>query len=172
MALDRLNFLYQEVIFDHTNRPHNRKKLENATHEMQLLNPSCGDMIIVQMVVKDDKIEDVGFIGEGCSISMASASMMTDAIIGHTVEEAEKIIHLFIKHVGGPDDEDTETLSPEQLDKILQDAVLLEGVKKFPARYKCATLAWKAVELGLHPDEQERLIEGLTTKTEGNEMNE
>ena len=174
MALDRLNFLYQEVIFDHTKQPHNHKTIDNATHEMQLLNPSCGDMINVQMFVSDGVIEDIGFIGEGCSISMASASMMTVALMGRTIEEAEQVIDGFVEHVGGPKVSDDLAMSSKKLKGILQDAVLLEGVRKFPARYKCATLAWKAAELGFYPEERARLIEGLTVNSsdEGDELDE
>ncbi len=159
---NKLNYLYQEVIFDHTQYPRHRKKLAEPTHEMQLLNPSCGDVIIVQLQIENNIIEDIGFTGEGCSISQASASMMTEVLIGKTLEQAEALVNGFVEFVGGPKQMNDNRISDEELNDLLQDAALLEGVKQFPARYKCATLAWKAAELGWHPDEQDRLIEGLT----------
>lgn len=163
MAMDRLNFLYQEVLFDHTQHPHNKKKLENSTHHMELLNPSCGDMIQVEVFVEEDIIKDIGFTGEGCTISMASASMMTDVLMGQTIENALKIIQAFNEYVGVGLSDDTP-ISEKELEEILQDAALLVGVKQFPARHKCATLAWKATELGLQPDREEKLLDGFTLK--------
>ncbi|MBG9981994.1 SUF system NifU family Fe-S cluster assembly protein [Aerococcaceae bacterium DSM 111020] len=163
---NKLNYLYQEVIFDHTKYPRHQKKLTHPSHEMQLLNPSCGDVIIVQLLIEDNIIQDIGFTGEGCSISMASASMMTEVLIGETLEKAEAIVNGFVEFVGGPEQTNSFAIPEDELQELLQDAALLEGVKQFPARYKCATLAWKAAELGWHPDEQERLIDGLTIANE------
>ena len=100
-------------------------------------NPTCGDVLQLQLVVNDNGvIEDVHFDGHGCTISMASASMMSDAIIGKTVDEAIALAEDFSSLVQG------ETVDEEPLG----DAALLAGVQKFPARIKCATLAWKALE--------------------------
>lgn len=104
-------------------------------------NPTCGDRIRLTMKEKDGIIEDVKFEGEGCSISMASASMMTQLIKGKDINTALKLSRIFSFMVQGKDYDD------EQLD--LGDIEALHGVSKFPARIKCATLAWKAMEKGL-----------------------
>lgn len=140
MALSKLENLYRQVILDHTNHPHNRGVLEHSTSQIELNNPTCGDVIQLQLDIKDDVIRDVKFEGQGCSISIASASMMTVAIKGKTEKEAISIVADFLELVQG-----------EKVDnpKPLGDARMLSGVAKFPARIKCATLAWKALERGI-----------------------
>lgn len=150
MGFDRLAMLYQAVIMEHAGQPANRRALEEATHHMELLNPSCGDVIQVQLQVKDGIIEDVGFVGSGCAISMASASLMTLALKKQPLERAELIISEFMHLVGGPEPKGPERLSEEELKEAIDDAYLLEGVKQFPARYMCATLAWQAVHESLN----------------------
>lgn len=162
MALDKLDFLYQQVIFDHVKNPHHKGQLKNPTHHMQLLNPSCGDLILVELRVEDDQIAEIGFIGHGCSISMASASMMTDALLGRQLQEVSAIVDNFDYHIGGPEPAASELMDEGTLEKYIGDAILLAGVKRFPARYKCASLAWKAAELGLYPEEkEEKMSQGL-----------
>ncbi|MDT2831871.1 SUF system NifU family Fe-S cluster assembly protein [Vagococcus carniphilus] len=150
MALSRLENLYRQVILDHTSHPRNKGTLNEATSQIELNNPTCGDVIQLQLQIKDDVIEDVKFDGHGCSISMASASMMTTAIIGKTEKEAIEIIASFLELVQGEEVDDK---------KKLGDAQMLSGVAKFPARIKCATLAWKALERGIIQD-NETTVEG------------
>lgn len=139
MALSKLDNLYRQVILDHSSHPHHHGVLDDATNQIELNNPTCGDVIQLQLVEKDGIIQDIKFDGSGCSISTASASMMTDAVIGQPVEEAERLIGEFLELVQGEDIEDD----------ALGDAAMLSGVAKFPARIKCATLSWKALERAL-----------------------
>ena len=138
MALSKLENLYRQVILDHSQHPKNKGIVENAdAHTLEMNNPTCGDVITLQLVIDDEQvIQKVHFDGHGCSISMASASMMTVALQGKTIQEALELSKQFSLLVQG-----------ESIDvAALQDANLLSGVSKFPARIKCATLAWKAFE--------------------------
>lgn len=138
-----LDDLYRRVIMDHYQNPRNKGRLEDDAVTVDLNNPTCGDRISLQMRIKDDTIEDVKFLGEGCSISIASASMMTQAIKGLKVEEALSLVHLFSQMVQG------EEVDIERFP--LEDIEALSGVAKFPARIRCATLAWKAMKEGIQP---------------------
>lgn len=153
MALSRLDNLYRQVILDHTNHPHNKGVLDEVTSQIELNNPTCGDVIQLQLVMKDGVIDDIAFDGHGCSISMASASMMTDAVKGKTEKEAIEIIADFLELVQG------ENIGEKK--KVLKDAQMLGGVAKFPARIKCATLAWKALERGIIEENQTVVTEEL-----------
>lgn len=135
-----LNDLYRRVIMDHAQSPRNRGTIENGAVSVEMNNPSCGDRISLQLQVKDDTIEDARFIGEGCSISLASASMMTEAVKGLKVEEAVRLSQLFSDMMQGGEVDFEEF--------PLEDIEALRGVAKFPARIKCATMAWKALEQG------------------------
>lgn len=135
-----LDQLYRQVIMDHYKNPRNRGEIEDGAVTVNLNNPTCGDRIQLQMLVEDGVIKDAKFLGEGCSISLASASMMTSAIKGLTVEEAIKLSAVFSDMMLGKDYDD-QTFD-------LGDIEALQGVTKFPARIKCATLAWKAMEKG------------------------
>jgi len=137
----QLDQLYRQVIMDHYKTPRNRGQIENGALTVNLNNPTCGDRIQLQMVVEDGKIKDAKFLGEGCSISLASASMMTEVIMGKTVEDALKLSSIFSDLIQG------KAYDEESFD--LGDIEALRGVSKFPARIKCATLAWKAMEKGL-----------------------
>jgi nitrogen fixation NifU-like protein len=137
----QLDQLYRQVIMDHYKTPRNRGQIENGALTVNLNNPTCGDRIQLQMVVEDGKIKDAKFLGEGCSISLASASMMTEVIMGKTVEDALKLSSIFSDLIQG------KAYDEESFD--LGDIEALKGVSKFPARIKCATLAWKAMEKGL-----------------------
>lgn len=144
MALSRLDNLYRQVILDHSSHPHHHGSLEKSNQRIELNNPTCGDVIHLELNMEDDIIQDIAFSGHGCSISTASASMMTEAVIGKTLAEAMALSENFSQLVQGND-------VPE-LDK-LGDAAMLGGVAKFPARIKCASLAWKALEKALeHPE--------------------
>ncbi len=133
-----LNTLYRTVIMDHYKNPKN-KGLKNTDpyHLVHLTNPSCGDDMRVEIVVENGRVIDVRQDGKGCSICLSSASVMSELLIGKTVEEAKDIIQSFYSMVKG------EELPDE--DK-LEEAIAYKGVRDFPARIKCATLAWKCVE--------------------------
>ncbi|KAB7666498.1 Fe-S cluster assembly sulfur transfer protein SufU [Bacillus sp. B1-b2] len=140
MSFNNLDALYRSVIMDHYKNPRNKGVLEgNLTINMN--NPTCGDRILLTMQVEDGVVVDTKFDGEGCSISMSSASMMTQAIKGKSVEEALKLSQTFSEMIQGKDYAD---------DLDLGDIEALQGVNKFPARIKCATLAWKAMEKGVN----------------------
>jgi nitrogen fixation NifU-like protein len=138
--MSSLDDLYRRVIMDHYQNPRNRGDLSGDSVTINLNNPTCGDRIQVQLKLEDGLIKDAKFSGEGCSISLSSASMMTQAVKGGTVEEALVLADIFSKLMKGEDIEDDE------LD--LGDIEALQGVSRFPARIKCATLAWKALEQG------------------------
>jgi nitrogen fixation NifU-like protein len=136
-----LDDLYRRVIMDHYQRPRNKGRIEEGAVTVDLNNPTCGDRISLQMRVEDGKIKDAKFLGEGCSISLASASMMTEAVRGLSVDQALELVDLFSKMMQGEE---------VDFDKFpLEDIEALTGVAKFPARIKCATLAWKALEKGV-----------------------
>lgn len=136
-----LDQLYRQVIMDHYKNPRNRGELPDGALTVILNNPTCGDRIQIQMLVEDGKITEAKFVGEGCSISLASASMMTSAIKGLSVEKALELSDIFSKMMLGKE--------YDEGDFDLEDIEALQGVSKFPARIKCATLAWKAMEKGV-----------------------
>lgn len=140
MSLNNLDTLYRQVIMDHYKNPRNRGTLEGDSVIVDMNNPTCGDRIQLQLYVEDGIVQDAKYEGEGCSISMSSASMMTQAIKGKKIEEALEMSHTFSDMMLG-NDVDTEEMG---------DIEALQGVSKFPARIKCATLAWKAMEKGVH----------------------
>ncbi len=137
-----LDTLYRQVIMDHYKNPRNRGEFEEETVTVNMNNPTCGDRIQLQMKVEDGKVTAAKFSGEGCSISLASASMMTQAIKGLKLEEAVEMSQIFSNMMLGKDYDD------DRFD--LGDIEALQGVAKFPARIKCATLAWKAMEKGIN----------------------
>lgn len=140
MSFNNLDQLYRQVIMDHYKNPRNKGTLEDGSFTVDMNNPTCGDRIHLNLKVEDGKVTDAKFDGEGCSISMASASMMTQIIIGKDIETAMKLSEVFSNMMQGKDyDEDID----------LGDIEALQGVAKFPARIKCATLAWKAMEKGV-----------------------
>ncbi len=144
-SANNLDTLYRQVIMDHYKNPRNQGNLEGDSLTVNMNNPTCGDRIQLQMKVKDGKIADAKFVGEGCSISLSSASMMTQAVKGKSVEDALALSEIFSNIMQGKEyDEDRFDLG---------DIEALQGVCKFPARIKCATLAWKAMEKGLHEKE-------------------
>ncbi|MCV3740994.1 SUF system NifU family Fe-S cluster assembly protein [Lentilactobacillus hilgardii] len=139
MGLAKLNELYKTVIIDHAQFPRHKGELADPTGEKRLKNPTCGDVIKVSVVVKDGQINDVAFDGSGCTISQASASLMTTVLIGKDVRTARKLILAFSKLISGDeiDDEDEE---------LLGDAAIVGSVAEFPTRIKCAALAWHAMD--------------------------
>ncbi|MFE8702324.1 Fe-S cluster assembly sulfur transfer protein SufU [Cytobacillus sp. FJAT-54145] len=146
MSFNNLDTLYRQVIMDHYKNPRNRGVLEDDSLTINMNNPTCGDRIQLNLKLNDGKVVDAKFDGEGCSISMSSASMMTQAIKGKSVEDALKLSQIFSDMMQGKDYDD---------DIDLGDIEALQGVSKFPARIKCATLAWKAMEKGIKEDEQQ-----------------
>lgn len=126
-----LRELYQEVIFDHNRRPRNFHALEDATHRADGHNPLCGDQLTVYARVEDGVVQDISFIGHGCAISTASASLMTEAVKGKPVEEVEALFH-----------DMHAMLTESHPDRDFGKLEVLSGVREFPARVKCATLAW------------------------------
>jgi nitrogen fixation NifU-like protein len=139
--MSSLDDLYRRVIMDHYQRPRNRGELPTDAVSVELNNPTCGDRISLQLQVENGKITDAKFLGEGCSISLASASMMTESIKGATVDQALHLVDLFSQMMQG------EAVDVDEFP--LEDIEALTGVAKFPARIKCATLAWKALEKGV-----------------------
>lgn len=140
MSFNNLDMLYRQVIMDRYKNPRNRGVIEDGV-TVDLNNPTCGDSLRLQLQVEDGIVKDAKFEGEGCSISLASASMMTQIVKGKSVDEALQLADIFSQMVQGKD-YDTETFD-------LGDIEALSGVSKFPARIKCATLAWKALEKGV-----------------------
>jgi nitrogen fixation NifU-like protein len=141
-----LRELYQQVILDHNKSPRNFKKLENANYKAEGYNPLCGDKITLYLIVEDGIVKDVGFQGSGCAISKASASLMSSVVKGKTKEEAEVIFAKFHDLVTG---KLTNEDSIEELGKL----AVFAGVRDFPARVKCASLAWHTLISALK-DEQ------------------
>jgi nitrogen fixation protein NifU and related proteins len=146
--LPELRELYQEVILDHGRNPRNFRHPEHPSHEAQGFNPMCGDRITVYLTVGDaGLIEDVAFEGRGCAISQASASMMTEMLVGRTVEQADVLFRSFHAMCTGNDDAAAVADGDEEAVERLQ---VLSGVREFPTRVKCATLAWHAMQAALH----------------------
>ena len=133
-----LQALYKEIVLDHYKRPRHRGELENADLEEHLLNPLCGDEVAVYARFQGDKLAEVSFTGRGCSISQASASMLTERLSGKGREEAEGEIKAFLEMMRTEENGD------------LGDLVALKGIIQTPNRIRCATLAWTAFENGLH----------------------
>lgn len=136
--MDKMQNLYRQVIMDHYKNPRNKGLVDDASyHTVHLKNPSCGDDITVQSKIENGVIVDVKHEGTGCSICCSSASVMSEIVIDKTVEEALEISDNLTKMLSNQDyDEDVD----------LEEAIVYEGVRQFPARVKCASLAWKAFE--------------------------
>ena len=137
-----LRELYQEVIFDHNRNPRNFGKLADANHHADGDNPLCGDKLSLYLKIENDVITDVRFEGSGCAISTASASLMTERLKGMKVADAEALFHKFHTVVT---EDGTNAAGPE-----LGKLSVLTGVRDYPARVKCATLAWHTLEAALH----------------------
>jgi nitrogen fixation NifU-like protein len=142
---DDLRELYQDIILDHGRHPRNFHALEQPTHLARGHNPLCGDRVTVYLAVEGDRIADVSFEGRGCAISTASSSLMTEVLKGKSIEDAKKLFAQFHARVTGGGAEDI----PEALQEDAERLEPLTGVKAYPARVKCATLAWHAFEAAL-----------------------
>ena len=134
-----VNELYTPALLDHVSNPDYNHELEGATHSHQGVNPSCGDELELHLKIKDGVIEDASWTGIGCAISKGSADMMSDLIVGETVENARHLADLFHRLVLG------EKLNDEEREE-LDEAPSLESISKMPARVKCAELAWRTLE--------------------------
>lgn len=131
-----IDSLYQDILLDHQQDPRNFGKLPEATHKYEGFNPVCGDRVIVHLKVNGDQIEEAKFTGEGCSICMASASMMTEEIQKKSVADVLSLVHDFRKHMQGEVTKHT----------FEGDLKALDGVKRFPVRMKCAILPWTTLK--------------------------
>lgn len=140
--MEELDELYQDVILDHYRSSRNKAKLESPDIEFDGFNPFCGDEVVLQIKLIDSTVGAASFHGQGCSISQASASMMTDLLKGKTLEEAETLSEIFRKMMMG------SVPTSEEMDRM-GDLQALQGVRKFPIRIKCALLAWATLEDGI-----------------------
>ena len=132
-----LDSLYQELILDHYKNPHHAGLRDPFEAEVHHVNPTCGDEVTLRVHVADDVIADVSYDAVGCSISQAAASVMTDLVIGKTVDEAMSVHGEFLALMQGKG-----TVEPDE--DVLEDGIAFAGVAKFPARVKCALLSWMA----------------------------
>lgn len=138
-----LRSLYEELILDHNRNPRNYpKKQDDANHSAHGFNPLCGDEFFIHLTIEDEVIKDVGFEGAGCAISTASASLMTEALIGRSIADAEALF--------GQVHDLLTTDAQEESSDALGKLCVLKGVKDFPMRVKCATLAWHTMNAALH----------------------
>jgi nitrogen fixation NifU-like protein len=135
-----LSDLYQEVILDHNKRPRNFRVLDHPSHQAEGYNPLCGDRLTLYLEVNGGVVTDVGFQGSGCAISRASASLMTDAVRGRPVDEVRALFERFHRMV---------TTAPDQTVDDLGKLSALAGVRQFPMRVKCASLAWHTLKAAL-----------------------
>jgi nitrogen fixation NifU-like protein len=143
MSTGDLRDLYQEVILDHNKRPRNFRAMADASAHAEGHNPLCGDRVKVYVRLEGERIADVSFEGSGCAISKASASLMTDSVKGHTIADTDALFHAFQTLVtAGP-------ASSPSLDEVGKLEVLA-GVRDYPSRIKCATLAWHALQAAVH----------------------
>lgn len=142
MALSRLDNLYRAVILDHSASPRHSGELHSGC-VVDLNNPTCGDVIRLSVKFDGDKISDIAFSGHGCTISTASASMMTESVMGKTKAEAQQLAQIFSEMVTGKESAEQEKLG---------EAQYLAGVSKFPQRVKCSTLAWNALKKAIETD--------------------
>ncbi len=130
--------LYQEIILDHSKKPRNFGRLDSASTHAEGFNPLCGDRLTLELLLEGDMVKDARFVGAGCAISVASASLMTESLKGKTRAEAEKMFERFHQLL-------TTDAQPEDLGKL----AVFSGVREYPARVKCATLAWHTMKAAL-----------------------
>jgi nitrogen fixation protein NifU and related proteins len=152
-----LRELYQDIILDHGRHPRNFRAIENPTHIANGHNPLCGDRVTVYLTLDGDSITDVSFQGRGCAISTAAASLMTEILKDKTVSDARSLFAQFHARVTGGKSTDLPEPLADEMDRLEP----LTGVKAFPARVKCATLSWHALEAALRGGDR-----GATVKTE------
>lgn len=139
MANAPVGNIYTAALMQHNSHPDYKYEMEGCTCSHEGVNPSCGDELTLQLRIEDGVIEEASFIGSGCAVSQASADMMADLITGETVDEAKRLVGLFLGMIKG------ETLSEEDKED-LDEAAELESISRMPARVKCAELAWRTLE--------------------------
>jgi nitrogen fixation protein NifU and related proteins len=144
--MSELSELYQQVILDHNKKPRNFHKIETANRNAEGYNPLCGDQLTVYMQLEDEVVKDISFVGQGCAISKASASMMTQTIKGKSKQDAEILFDEFHRMVTGELDEEA---TPNHLGRL----TIFSGVRDYPARVKCASLSWHTMRAALHGQE-------------------
>ncbi|NIV18016.1 MAG: SUF system NifU family Fe-S cluster assembly protein [Woeseiaceae bacterium] len=142
---DDLRELYRELILDHAKSPRHFGKLANATHTAHGINPLCGDKLTLYLALDEDNVRDAAFEGSGCAISVASASLLTETIVGTPIETA---LDYFAAVTSRLTSGESAVVSAQDLD--LDKLRALEGVREFPSRVKCATLAWHALHSAIH----------------------
>lgn len=143
---EEMRDLYQEVIFDHNRNPRNFRVMEDANRKVEGFNPLCGDRLTLFLKIEDGIIRDASFQGSGCAISTASVSLMTEIVKGKTEKEAMDLFKTFHKMTTGKDEE----VNLEAVGKL----AVLAGVREYPARVKCATLAWHTLDAALKNEEK------------------
>ncbi len=141
MDTPALSSLYQQLILEHYRHPHNKAELPDRTVEVHMANPVCGDDVRLQLRIDDGRIEDAAFVGQGCSISQAAVSMMTDLVKGRSLDEADGLARRFTELMHGD--------AGAAGDRSLGDLRALQGVSKFPVRVKCALLGFDALQEAL-----------------------
>lgn len=139
MANAPVGNIYTAALMQHNSHPDYKYEMEGCTCSHEGVNPSCGDELTLQLRIEDGVIEEASFVGRGCAVSQASADMMADLITGETVDEAKRLVGLFLGMIKG------ETLSEEDKED-LDEAAELESISRMPARVKCAELAWRTLE--------------------------
>ena len=145
--MSELTDLYQQVILDHNRRPRNYGKLEGANRQAEGFNPICGDHLTLHLRLNGDVIDDLRFEGEGCAISKASASLMTDSLKGKTAAEAETLFERMHELLTGAGDVEAQA-------STLGKLAVFSGVREFPARVKCASLSWHALHSALKGEDK------------------
>ncbi len=153
-----LKELYQEIILDHGKNPRNLRKTENFNKDAKGYNPLCGDKVHIYLKLNENKkVEDISFEGQGCAISMASASIMTDMIKGKEKNEVKEIINDFLEMIKEKDEIKTNLLKDDEKTKLM----CLSGVKQYPMRVKCATLSWHTLTSAIDKSQNEINTESL-----------
>ena len=147
-----LKELYQEIILDHGKNPRNLRKTENFNKDAKGYNPLCGDKVHIFLKLNENKkIEDISFEGSGCAISMASASLMTDLVKEKEEKEVENLVRDFLEMIKEKPELTTKSLSEDEKTKLMS----LSGVKQYPMRVKCATLAWHTLTSAINNSQEE-----------------
>ena len=153
-----LKELYQEIILDHGKNPRNLRKTENFNKDAKGHNPLCGDKVHIFLKLNDNKkLEDISFEGQGCAISMASASIMTDLLKGKEEQEVKEIVNDFLGMIKEKDEIKTKLLKEDEKTKLM----CLSGVKQYPMRVKCATLSWHTLTSAIDKSQNEINSESL-----------
>ena len=153
-----LKELYQEIILDHGKNPRNLRKTENFNKDAKGYNPLCGDKVHIYLKLNENKkVEDISFEGQGCAISMASASIMTDLLKGKEEKEVKEIVNDFLEMIKEKDEINTNLLKDDEKTKLM----CLSGVKQYPMRVKCATLSWHTLTSAIDKSQNEINSESL-----------